>query len=232
MSPQPGSSSPRESSGGYFTNNMMTNERSPQSQRLDVMNELQSKMPQHQRQSHSSASPPSSTPVHHSAPQVQKSPSPKILINDTDPELHSLKGNQSSHHDKTPIFKVKKLPFLNDIKRLRQSEPHSPVATLTPPPGVVGDNLETSSISPHLGYLENRPKMTEFPFLDDIRKLRQNEHSSEQTNSISTTRSSEHQSGDRGEYVENDLLKYKQQRLTLDQLNHPRLQLRLSASQH
>ena len=196
---------------------MMTKERSPQSQRLDVMNELQSKMPQHQRQSHFSASPPSSssTPVHHSAPQVQKSPSPKILINDTDPELHSLNGNQSnsSQHDKTPIFTVKKLPFLNDIKRLRQSEPHSPVATLTPPPGVVSDNLETSNISPHLGYLENRPKMTEFPFLDDIRKLRQNEHSSEQTNSISTTRSSEHQSRDREEYVEDDLLKYKQQRL-------------------
>ena len=30
----------------------------------------------------------------------------------------------------------------------------------------------SSSVDPHLGHLENRPKISEFPFLEDIRRLR------------------------------------------------------------
>ena len=57
-------------------------------------------------------------------------------------------------------------------------------------------NLEAKDINPHLGYLENRPKMTEFPFLDDIRRLRKDTvvqagQSTRQTNSISTDQASE-----------------------------------------
>ena len=133
------------------------------------------------------------------SPTVQKSPSPKILINDTEEPASA------------PVFTVKKLPFLNDIKRLRQSEPHSPVTTLSPSPGVVGDMAETSAINPHLGYVENRPKMTEFPFLDDIRKLRR-ENNVEQTNSIETeselSRVSEERLESGREQFQHDLLKY------------------------
>ena len=188
----------------------MAKESSPQSPRpeyhnvteKDVMNELQMKMHKAaslrtHSQSHQQLVPQKHHPQPPTLPQVQQNvqqppPSPKIVINGLEPA--------SSNSKQDPVFTVKKLPFLNDIKRLRQSEAHSPVTTLptpaAPAPAFDSDtvgvsnnvNLETSAISPHLGYLENRPKLTEFPFLDDIRKLRKDSsitRNQTQTNSIS-----------------------------------------------
>ena len=201
MSPLPQSSS-QSSSPSPHTNQrnlLMAKESSPQSPRpefnhvteKDVMNELQMKM-------HKAAALRTQSHSHQpqSHPQIQQNvlqppPSPKIVINDL----------ASSNSKQEPVFTVQKLPFLNDIKRLRQSEAHSPVTTLptpvAPAPAFDSDtvgvsnnvNLETSTISPHLGYLENRPKLTEFPFLDDIRKLRKDNSSSSSTNKIQTNNS-------------------------------------------
>jgi len=148
--------------------------------------------------------------VHSSDQSIQQSPSvqqhnsvqnpgliptsPKIVI--------SQPGNPATGKNTTDLenmFTVKKLPFLNDINRLRQPEVHSSVSTLTAPTHNDSDrdiNLEAKDINPHLGYLENRPKMTEFPFLDDIRRLRKDTlvqagQSTRQTNSISTDQTSE-----------------------------------------
>ena len=75
-------------------------------------------------------------------------------------------GDRLSQAQPSP---VSKLPFLADIKRLRQSPAPAPVAQPTPgslPPA------ESQNVNPHLGYLENRPKISDFPFLNDIKKLR------------------------------------------------------------
>merc|ERR1719516_285908 len=80
--------------------------------------------------------------------------SPKIVI--------SQPGNSETSKNTTDLenmFTVKKLPFLNDINRLRQPENHSPITTLSPQTNHDSDrviNLEAKEINPHLGYLENR----------------------------------------------------------------------------
>ena len=231
----------------------MAKESSPQSPRpefnhvteKDVMNELQMKMHKAAALRTQSQQQQQVPQKHPPQPQVQPNvqqppPSPKIIINGLEPA--------SSNSKQDPVFTVKKLPFLNDIKRLRQSEVHSPVTTLptpaAPAPAFDSDtvgvsnnvNLETSTISPHLGYLENRPKLTEFPFLDDIRKLRKDSSrispNKTQTNSIpvhdeyksdyepsKTNNISAHESQDvdrleqtAREQFENDLHKYNKEK--------------------
>ena len=74
-----------------------------------------------------------------------------------------------------PVFSVSKLPFLADIKRLRQSPAPSPSPAPVPVLQSKPESLapaESHNVNPHLGYLENRPKISEFPFLNDIKKLR------------------------------------------------------------
>ena len=74
-----------------------------------------------------------------------------------------------------PVFSVSKLPFLADIKRLRQSPAPSPSPAPVPVIQSKPESLaqaESHNVNPHLGYLENRPKISEFPFLNDIKKLR------------------------------------------------------------
>ena len=96
-----------------------------------------------------------------------KQSSPAIVI------TRSEESEESQHRQV-------KLPFLNDIKQLRQAEPHQPS------PGPAVNTMKHSTGTPlgqdqHLGHIEARPLLNSFPFLDDIRKLRKD---STQTNKV------------------------------------------------
>ena len=73
--------------------------------------------------------------------------------------------------------KHRQLPFLNDIRQLRQAEAHQP----SPGPGGQKGSQAAPGQDQHLGHIEARPRLNSFPFLDDIRKLRKD---SAQTNKV------------------------------------------------
>ena len=141
----------------------------PKKQERVVMQELQTKMARAASLMSQLAPPSSSASV-----QMTPGQGPAIVIQSPeDPRV-------------TQDPPVSKLPFLADIKRLRQS----PAASPSPAPGPVfqpkPESLapaQSHNVNPHLGYLENRPKISEFPFLNDIKKLRKNPV---QTTSISS----------------------------------------------
>jgi len=150
VSPLPSPSTPARHS-------MPSSSSEPQKQERVVMQELQSKMAR-----------AASLMAHHSPPaSVQMSPGqgPAIVIQSPEDRVSQA----------PPVFSVSKLPFLADIKRLRQSPTSSPspapVAVCQPKPESLAP-AESQTVNPHLGYLENRPKISEFPFLNDIKKLR------------------------------------------------------------
>ena len=130
----------------------------PKKQERVVMQELQTKMARAASLMSQLAPPSSSASV-----QMTPGQGPAIVIQSPeDPRV-------------TQDTPISKLPFLADIKRLRQS----PAASPSPAPGPVfqpkPESLaptESHNVNPHLGYLENRPKISEFPFLNDIKKLR------------------------------------------------------------
>ena len=124
------------------------------------MQELQSKMPRVT----SLMAPSSSLPAPPAS--VQVTPGPAIVIQSPEERV------TSTSLAPPPVFSVSKLPFLADIKRLRQSPGPSPSPAPVPVCQPKPESLESQNVNPHLGYLENRPKISDFPFLNDIKKLR------------------------------------------------------------
>jgi len=93
-------------------------------------------------------------------PPVQPS-SPVILINGESDVRSPVECN------------TVKLPFLNEIKQLPRAEAHRPSAVFSAAPQPPADT--------HLGHLEARPKLNNFPFLDDIRKLKKRFNTNKQS---------------------------------------------------
>ena len=126
----------------------------------DVMEELSLKMLRKSQPKDGARGQPGLSP----APEKQSSPA--IVI------TGSEESEESPH-------KHLKLPFLNDIRQLRQAEPHQPSVSPTGPAG----KKNPLGLDQHLGHIEARPLLNSFPFLDDIRKLRKD---STQTNKVET----------------------------------------------
>ena len=97
------------------------------------------------------------------SPGPVKQSSPVIVIT----------GSEESEESQHRQVKLQ-LPFLNDIKQLRQAEPHQSSEVKHRSGTPLGQDQ-------HLGHIEARPMLNSFPFLDDIRKLRKD---STQTNKV------------------------------------------------
>ena len=129
------------------------------------MQELQSKMARAASLMAHHSGPPSSSSLSSASVQMTPGQGPAIVIQSPEDRVSQAQ----------PVFSVSKLPFLADIKKLRQSPASSPlpapVVVCQPKPESLAP-AESQTVNPHLGYLENRPKISEFPFLNDIKKLR------------------------------------------------------------
>jgi len=76
------------------------------------------------------------------------------------------KQGESSQKTKLPP----KLPFLGDIQLLKRSEPKTPKNPIDQSQAVPQLPVK-QKINAHIGHIENRPKMGDLPFLNDIKSI-------------------------------------------------------------
>jgi len=90
----------------------------------------------------------------------------RFITVDQLPKPEQLPRKGDSQNQRAPP----KLPFLNDIQLIKKPEPKSVSSSPQPTPTVPELPIKTK-INHHVGHIENRPKLGDLPFLNDIRSI-------------------------------------------------------------